>query len=371
MMGGLEKVQIEYINYLVENKNYELKVVIENDNGSENRLESFIKTKIIYLKSFEYISKIKKAREERRKNIINKIKYNYLIKKEREYSKNKFMEIYNEYQPDIVIDFDSSLIRFVSELKNSKNLVWIHSSIPRWKGKKAFKFTQNLEKYDKIISICKEMKEELEDLNANLKEKSEYIYNPLDFNKIKELSEEKIDIEDEKLSKEKFLLTVARLDLIPKDFETLFKGFDIAKDGGYDGKLYIIGDGPDKEGVEKLKNNSKYKADIILLGRKMNPYNWMKKADKFIMSSKYEGFGIVLLEALSLKKEIISSNCKTGPKELLNNGEFGTLFEVGDFEELGKKILEEFCIDEDDLEKHLKQFNIDTIYSKFFRILEG
>lgn len=371
MMGGLEKVQLEYINFLVE-KGYKLKVIIENDNGPENKLEPEIKIKVTYLKKFDYIMKIRNARGERNKNILSKIKYNYLIKKERNYSKEKFIKIYNEYKPDVVIDFDSSLSRFVLELKESKNFVWIHSSVPRWKKKKSKinKFTKQLEKYDKVICICKEMKEELEELNIKLRKKITYIYNPIDFNKIKKMAMQEFERDEKELVKNKFLLTVARLDLVPKDFKTLFKGFDMAKNSGYDGNLYIIGDGPDKEKVEKLRENSRYKNDIYLLGRKMNPYNWMKKADKFIMSSKYEGFGMVLIEALALKSQIISSDNKTGPKEILNNGEFGKLFEIEDYECLAKEILTNTNLDREKLENHMKSFDIDMIYIKFIKILE-
>lgn len=371
MIGGLEKVQLEYINFLVE-KGYEIKVVIENDNGPENKLEPLIKTKVTYLKAFDYIMKIRNARDERKKNIFSKIKYNYLIKKERNYSKEKFIKIYNEYKPDIVIDFDSSLARFVSELKNSKNVVWIHSSVPRWKKKKnkINKFTKQLEEYNKVVCICREMKEELEELNSKLRNKITYVYNPIDFNKIKDMAEQGFEKNEKELVKNKFLLTVARLDLVPKDFRTLFKGFDIARDNGYDGKLYIIGDGPDKEQVENLREGSEYKNDIYLLGRKMNPYNWMKKADKFIMSSKYEGYPTVLLEALTLKSHIISSNCKTGPKEILNNGEFGKLFDIEDHECLAEEILAEEDLDKEKLENHMKSFDIEMIYTKFIKILE-
>ena len=64
------------------------------------------------------------------------------------------------------------------------------------------------------------------------------------------------------------MLSIARLDCVPKDFETLFKAYEIAKKNGYDCKLYIIGDGPDKDKVEKLKEANLYKEDILLLGRK-------------------------------------------------------------------------------------------------------
>jgi glycosyltransferase involved in cell wall biosynthesis len=370
-MGGLEKVQLEYINFLFS-KGYEIKVIIDNDNGPDNKLEHLIQPNITYLKDYDYIMKIRNARDERKKNILKKIKYNFLIRSEREYSKRKFLEIYNDFKPDIVIDFDSSLIKFISELKTSKNLVWIHSSVSAWKKKqsKIDRFTKGLENYTKVVCICKEMKEELEGLNSKLKEKITYIYNPIDFNKIKDMAVQEFEKNEKELVKNKFLLTVARLDLVPKDFDTLFKGFDIAKDRGYDGKLYIIGDGPDKEKVEESKENSRYKNDIYLLGRKMNPYKWMKKADKFIMSSRYEGYPTVLLEALALEKKIISSNCKTGPKEILKEGKFGDFFEIGDDKSLAEKIVKDVELDKEKLEKHMESFNIEKIYTKFLKILE-
>ena len=169
------------------------------------------------------------------------------------------------------------------------------------------------------------------------------------------------------LTKNKYLLSIARLDCIPKDFETLFKAYEIAKKDGYDGKLYIIGDGPDKEKVEKLKEDNVYKDEIILLGRKENPYNWLKKADKLILSSRYEGFAIVLLEGLCLGKNVIASDCKTGPNEILANNR-GLLFKVGDYSTLAKYIISEK--NKEELEFSLEEFERNKIFKKFLKILE-
>ena len=65
---------------------------------------------------------------------------------------------------------------------------------------------------------------------------------------------------------------------------------------------------------------------------------WLNNADFFIHSSKYEGFGLVLIEAAILDKLIISSNCPVGPTEILENGKSGILFNVGDSQELAEKI---------------------------------
>ena len=369
MMGGLEKVQIEYINFLVKQEKYQIKIVIENDNGKDNALEKYITSNVTYLKNYNYILEIKNLRENRKKSLWSRIKYNLAITKEKKYADNKFLQIYKEYKPDIVIDFDSSLTKIIDKLNSSKNLVWIHSSIKNWKKKKSKidRFVDRISKYSKIICICKEMKEDLINLKNELKNKVDFLYNPIDFDRIKKLSNEDFSEEDKKLLKDKFLLSIARLDCVPKDFETLFKAYEIAKKNGYDCKLYIIGDGPDKDKVEKLKEANLYKEDILLLGRKENPYNWLKKADKLILSSRYEGFAIVLLEGLCLGKNVIASDCKTGPNEILANNR-GLLFKVGDYSTLAKYIISEK--NKEELEFSLEEFERNRIFKKFLEILE-
>ena len=369
MMGGLEKVQIEYINFLVKQEKYQIKIVIENDNGKDNALEKYINSNVTYLKDYNYILEIKNLRENRKKSLWSRIKYNLAISKEKKYADNKFLQIYKEYKPDIVIDFDSSLTKIIDKLNSSKNLVWIHSSIKNWKKKKSKidRFVDRISKYSKIICICKEMKEDLINLKKELKNKVDFLYNPIDFDRIKKLSNKDFSEEDKKLLKDKFLLSIARLDCVPKDFETLFKAYEIAKKNGYDGKLYIIGDGPDKEKVEKLKEANLYKEDILFLGRKENPYNWLKKADKLILSSRYEGFAIVLLEGLCLGKNVIASDCKTGPNEILANNR-GLLFKLGDYSTLAKYIISEK--NKEELEFSLEEFERNRIFEKFLEILE-
>ena len=369
MMGGLEKVQIEYINFLVKQEKYQIKIVIENDNGKDNALEKYINSNVTYLKDYNYILEIKNLRENRKKSLWSRIKYNLAITKEKKYADNKFLQIYKKYKPDIVIDFDSNLTKIIDKLNSSKNLVWIHSSIKNWKKKKSKidRFVDRISKYSKIICICKEMKEDLINLKNELKNKVDFLYNPIDFNRIKKLSNEDFSEEDKKLLKDKFLLSIARLDCVPKDFETLFKAYEIAKKNGYDSKLYIIGDGPDKDKVEKLKEANLYKEDILLLGRKENPYNWLKKADKLILSSRYEGFAIVLLEGLCLEKNVIASDCKTGPNEILANNR-GLLFKVGDYSTLAKYIISEK--NKEELEFSLEEFERNRIFEKFLEILE-
>jgi glycosyltransferase involved in cell wall biosynthesis len=106
---------------------------------------------------------------------------------------------------------------------------------------------------------------------------------------------------------------------------------------------------------------------IIFLGKKNNPYIWMKNSKAFILSSKYEGLPTVLIEALILDVPSISSNCLTGPVEILENGKYGELFNIGNLKELEEKILIT-------LNKREKIKTRDYIERKFgigFKILEN
>jgi glycosyltransferase involved in cell wall biosynthesis len=87
----------------------------------------------------------------------------------------------------------------------------------------------------------------------------------------------------------------------------------------------------------KLKNyisrNNLYKY-IKIITECSKPYGYIKNSDIFILTSKFEGLPNVLLEAMTLKKYIISTACPTGPKEILNNGKYGHLVKIGDYKSI-------------------------------------
>ena len=77
---------------------------------------------------------------------------------------------------------------------------------------------------------------------------------------------------------------------------------------------------------------------VKIINWQKNPYKYLKSADLLVLTSKYEGLPNILLEAVSLKKNIISTDCPTGPREILSNGKYGDLFRVGNYNQLAKKI---------------------------------
>ena len=135
------------------------------------------------------------------------------------------------------------------------------------------KYLKKIRKYDKIVCVSQDIVNDVVKFSHELKDKTICIYNPFDFDKIISLSDEEFTSAEKVLLDEKFILMVSRIDLDSKDFPTLIKAFEMAKDAGYDGKLYIIGDGTELPKLIEIVDSSKHSSDIKCLGSKPNPYN--------------------------------------------------------------------------------------------------
>ena len=114
--------------------------------------------------------------------------------------------------------------------------------------------------------------------------------------------------------------------------------------------------------------------EIILLGNVKNPYPWIKKAKILVHSSRFEGLPTVLLEGLILDKIVISSDCPTGPREILENGEIGYLYNVRDYKKLGELIvqnLENSDINLDLIRERILKYSKDVVIKEYEKIILG
>ena len=114
-----------------------------------------------------------------------------------------------------------------------------------------------------------------------------------------------------------------------KDYKTLIKAIALIRDHA-DIKLIILGDGPCREQLKQLIANLELEINVSLPGFYTNPYPWYRSADLFVLSSKWEGFGNVIVEALGCGLPVVSTDCPGGPAEILDNGYYGDLIKVGD-----------------------------------------
>jgi glycosyltransferase involved in cell wall biosynthesis len=211
---------------------------------------------------------------------------------------------------------------------NSSPSGWLKNDFKRMLFKKIYSLA------DLIIVNSFEFKKELKNkLNIN----SFCIYNPLNHNEI--IQKSKIKIKN-KLYKNKNsikMINVGRL-VDQKDHITLLKSINSLKKK-IKIELIIMGRGYNKNKIENYIHNNSLKNNVKILSFKKNPYPYIKYSDVFVLSSIYEGLPNVLLEAIVLKKFIISSDCPTGPKEILKNGKGGLLFKTGSHKNLSEQIL--------------------------------
>lgn len=135
----------------------------------------------------------------------------------------------------------------------------------------------------------------------------------------------------------KIVITVARLDR-QKDHETLLRAFKPVSEKNKDAKLWIVGDGPLKKHLVSMAKKLGMNKQVKFLGWKQNPTQYLDKSSVFVLSSKWEGFPLSLLEAMSRGLPVIASDCKYGPEEILNKNKYGILVPVGDYKNMSDAI---------------------------------
>ena len=153
----------------------------------------------------------------------------------------------------------------------------------------------------------------------------------IDINELNFLKKEKVE---EKIQNP-FLVSIGRLTK-QKNHKFLIKAFKILKKKHTELKLVILGAGELEKELKGITQNLDLSEDILFLGYKKNVFKYLKKSIAFILTSEWEDPGFVLIESAATKTTIISCNCKNGPKEFLNNGEAGYLYEKGNFNSFEK-----------------------------------
>lgn len=195
-----------------------------------------------------------------------------------------------------------------------------------------YKFYNN---FHKIICQSDDMQEDLVE-NFNIKkDKIAKINNPVDFDFIVEKLAESVKPESFK-SDFKNIVAIGNLSS-RKGFDNLLKVFTHLKEEKI--LLHILGDGRDRELLHQMKNELELK-NVIFHGPQKNPYPYLKFADLFILSSRYEGFPNVLLEAGACGTYSLANTCPGGISEIIQPGINGELFGIENIEAFALKIQE-------------------------------
>jgi glycosyltransferase involved in cell wall biosynthesis len=123
-----------------------------------------------------------------------------------------------------------------------------------------------------------------------------------------------------------------------KGFDDLLKAFRIVRDK-MKSRLIIIGDGEEHNNLQNLSYSLSLEDDVTLTGYLDNPYEILSSADVFVLSSRWEGFGNVIIEAMACGVPVISTDCPYGPNEIITHGVNGLLVPVGDVQAMAEAIV--------------------------------
>ena len=376
--GGIETVTIEYVNDFIKN-GYDVDLLVDYDMGEDEK--SIVKymdknVNVEYLKSIKLSKLIYSFRNKGQKNkIYNLFLYASIILSDFFLWRKEIKKLRkNDYVATIT--FFQYLPAYITKIKGAKHFIFLHGSVEHFfQGiRKYFKklFFKKLNKFDYVCTVSEEMLDQLREIFPKLTNKQETIYNPFDYKKIKEKAKDYSELskEEKELIIKPYICSVGRINEGQKDFTTLINSYKKIVDGNkIEENLVIVGDGPDLELLEEYVKKLKLDQRIFFLGRKNNPYVWIDNCKLFVLSTKFEGFGLVLTESMLLNKKVISSNCLVGPKEILENGKYGKLFEIGNVEELSEKILITLSEEEKETEEYvIKKFN--TGFKKLLGLID-
>jgi glycosyltransferase involved in cell wall biosynthesis len=298
------------------------------------------------------------------------------------YKSVSFRRIFKEEKPDVVLSFTEgpNLISILNKITGLKGTFIINTQIPPsrvYRGFYKYPYTILLGIFyryaDKIIALSEGVKTELIqkfNVPAGL---VNVIHNPIDYEMIHTSCQESVE-EDIFHDGVPVVLNVGRI--VPqKNQVLLIRAFRRVRELT-ESRLVILGTGPLESQLRILAEQFDLKDDVHFLGWRSNPFKYMNKAAIFVLSSDYEGFGNVLVEAMACGCPVIATDCHSGPAEILKDGEYGVLVPVGDEESLAKQTIQ--LLADSNLRQifsakglsRAKEFDIDMIGQKYEETFE-
>ena len=319
--GGIDTVLVELLKNLVRNSStlHGTLVITHKMAGKEVFLDQIPPdVDIHYMVSERWLLWYKRRKLDGHRNHLLSLLDEVFLNPIRNYRQRRRFRRFQQ-NVDVVIDIDSRAHSMIDWSLLTLNIAYFHFSFqhlldthPHYMRRTA----KGLAHYDYVVSISKEMALDRDHL---LRRASEEVTHPLWY----------------RLSHEGFMLAVERLEESQKDLTTLIEAYAVLTHKmSYVPHLVVLGEGKDRETLQSLIDQRGLTEHIHLLGFTQNPYPWMKHAQLMVHSSKFEGLPTVLIEALMLGKQIIASDCPTGPREILADGKAGILVPVGDVQAL-------------------------------------
>jgi len=285
-------------------------------------------------------------------------------------------------KPEIVLSFLWScniraiLAKFFSSSKAKfiiSERTYIEKDVRRLQDKVGIAFTYRFA--DKIIAVSEGVRDGLIKYFKVLPDRITTIYNPFDLEEIKKKAGEPLPAEFRNLSRP-WVVSAGRLSY-EKNYSFLLKAYAEYKKVSGEGTFIIMGKGEMEDELKTIARKLGIENSVYWAGFQKNPYSIMKNSDVFVLGSHYEGFPNVIVEAMATGVPVISTDCPSGPSEIITNYLNGILVPVNDTEKLCKAILE--VLKNPDLRQKLiaegykraADFSLDKIIPQYRNLLES
>lgn len=223
---------------------------------------------------------------------------------------------------------------------------------------------------DGVVAVSAGVADNLARAIALPRESIEVIYNPVVGEQTLCLANAPLDHPWFAPGEPPVVLGVGRL-TAQKDFDVLIRAFASVRKMR-PARLMILGEGELRTELEALIRQLGIGADVALPGFQANPLVYMRRAALFVLSSRFEGFGNVLVEAMACGTPVVSTDCPSGPAEILEGGKWGRLAPVGDAEALAEAMLATLAeTQHPDVAHRARDFGVDRAVDGYLRALHG
>lgn len=228
----------------------------------------------------------------------------------------------NPYKYDVSIcyAYQHGILSKLSRLSSKNNIIFVHNDLLKCRTPeklKKLKRSVKFEMFSKVVCVSEGAKKSFEKVYPNYKGKIVTINNYINGEKILTLSNEKI--KDLRKNKKITFINIGRHEEKAKKLTRIIEASKKLLDKKYEFRVILVGDGQDHSLYKNMIKDYKLEKNILLLGKKVNPYPYLKLSDCFILSSEYEGYGIVLDESRILNVPIISTDVADS-KKIMNDG---------------------------------------------------
>jgi glycosyltransferase involved in cell wall biosynthesis len=224
---------------------------------------------------------------------------------------------------------------------------------------------------DAVIAVSDGVAEQVASLTGMPRERITTIYNPVVTPELLWRSREPVDHPWLAPGQPPVVLGVGKLK-IQKGFRTLIRAFARVR-AARPARLVILGEGARRRTLEALVDELGLREDVALPGYVENPWAWMSRASVFALSSRWEGLPGALIEAMACGCPVVSTDCPSGPAEILEGGVYGPLVPVGDAGALARAILELLDAPPDParLRARAAAFCVDPALERYLEVLLG